>query len=146
MSIYPKLSSAHTVGPWRVEVLLENSGGTVAHVQRSVIALSWFLRQPDRTELIKEIMIDGLSIQPGEEQKVVLTVAEDDVNFRTRLSISEVAVLEKGHPQLMFIQCEGVIKYVDDNSTKRRTGFSRLYELKTGKFVASNEAEYEFAN
>jgi hypothetical protein len=157
LTLHPKSTSERTEmadkdnpngPPWRIRLLIENGGGTAAHIQPSDVEIAWLKRSPDHREPIQTEKIAASALQAGEERMIEFILRNDvptGGSIHVRLGISESAVF-RDLPQMTYILCGGVITYTDDIGVKRKTGFDRIYHIKSQTFCPSADSEREYAN
>ncbi|MGA2570298.1 MAG: hypothetical protein ABSF23_07235 [Terracidiphilus sp.] len=152
LTLHPK-STHHrknTDDPWKIELLIGNTGGTPAHIERSVVEIAWLKGDRDPIIPIKNEQIEACSLPAGgNERKEFLfpdLIPGNNGGIHVCLGISEIEVMEKGAQQTTFIYCAGIIKYTDDIDIKRETRFQRTFDVKTRRFIPSTDPEFEYAD
>jgi hypothetical protein len=132
------------VDSWTIELRFENIGESGAHVQDGLVEIGWSRCWPDSYEPIQSKPIESFSLESSEDRTLQFNIPEKGSDISTRLGIVESAVLERNAPQVTFFHCAGSIRYLDDVGTKRKTGFGRNWDIKTQRFVASDDPEVEY--
>jgi hypothetical protein len=157
LTLHPKSTEDHTAmageanpdgPPWKIRLLIENGGGTAAHIQAADVEIAWLRRSPDHKEPIQTEKRGAFTLQAGEERAIEFILGNDvptGGSIHVRLRISESAVA-RDLPQMTYILCGGVIPYTDDIGVKRKTGFERIYHIKSQTFCPSADSEREYAN
>lgn len=120
-----------------VKITLANIGGSVAHIKEVRIELKVVAAHASPVPLSPTYIRDSFSIQPGEDPSPIVA----EFNGASDTFAYFYAIEGTANTAL---QCEGFIRYADDNQTLRKTGFLRRYTKPTGIFsTVSPEYEYE---
>ena len=129
---------------WKIELQIANTGGTVAHVLKCIVSLH--LKDDYPTGQSPETWNKSyapFSLIPGERRTLDLVFSSDA--FRAALHVME-HIVRKGEKQYTWPLCTGTITYADDNGFTRETEFQRSWNVKTLRFDASTDPEYEYAD
>jgi hypothetical protein len=126
-----------------VEVKLINIGGTAAYVQESVIKIYTHYTEKWRgaDEPPHTATFPAFTLQQGGNEILKIPFEFGRVPLQVNRQFDS-----EGQPQTMFIRCESEIRYLDESKAFRTTGFRWSYIVKTKRFVADTDPEYEYAD
>ena len=125
-----------------LELLFVNIGGTEAKVLPMLVRFEWIpSRRPDNLIFANEI--SEFSLEAGESKPYSFDIP-DSQSFVIGLEILNNQANEGRRSMDRRPVCSGTVLYVDGNGAARRTGFARGWNPQEARFVASNDAEYEY--
>jgi len=127
-------------GALMVEIWVTNTGDTPAHIAHSAIKIAWEVPAELKKMIVTSAAFQPVSLQPGQDHSVIIDITE----IASPHGVSLIAVNEMGREQEAWIYCFGNLTYLDDNETKRSTGFFRKYDIKRKRFIPSDDPEEEY--
>jgi hypothetical protein len=133
----PSISPQHFV----LEFVLINTGETPAAICDWEVNFEW-IPSPPPANLILSQKIKAFRLAAGERKQMDIPIP-DDGGFPAGFYFLE-ETLAGGKSQTVYPVCSGTIIYADGNGTKRRTGFTRAWNVKEARFTASSDPEYEY--
>jgi hypothetical protein len=148
VTLFPTSTSKHGIADlqlWQIAIVLVNQGGNTAHVSTCGCNVYWRDNYPKphkHNPAASERWTD-LSLGPGEMRELVIQIQELD--FSAAFAVSEHVTNKQETPYLWLI-CEGVITYHDDNGWTRQTGFKRQWNMETKRFEVSPDEETEYVD
>ena len=128
----------------KVHFTIINSGGSAAHIVEGTVA-AWSADVPDGIVKIsygEDFLIAEFTLEPGQDRSFDRIL---NAGVTNDLQWANYHAGDRTEPT-KAIYLVGTIKYLDDLKIPRRTGFFRVYDPKTGKFVPSKNSDEEYAD
>jgi hypothetical protein len=127
---------------WKVEIVLFNAGGTVAHVHTCQAFFQMIGSKGEwLDDLGHEYWDHQFDLPPGKRHSLNLIL--DAENFRTKFHGVE-ATYRLNRRQMRFPTCFGTISYKDDNGFERETGFFREWSMDRKQFIVADDDAHEY--
>lgn len=132
--------------PWQIQFFIDNIGGSLATIEKSSLAFK-MLEDPLPARLPFNNGSRTLSVKSIDRGESV----PESIDLDYRSTINSFRILEsaaatrpqevKGEPFYFF----GYIDYLDRVETRRRIAFCRQYNLRTKRFTAVKDEDYEYS-
>jgi hypothetical protein len=123
-------------GNWTIDLYIVNVGQTEAHIKYCEATGFWRDGYPPTATQIGKAQWPEFSVQAGGRRKLNLPIEVE--NFRGNMSVLEHDAKNR---QDAWPICSGKIIYRDDSGCIRETGFERVWQVGTQKFIASEDPE-----
>jgi hypothetical protein len=121
-----------------------NIGGSPARIKSSSFTTSAFEKGlPPSLSYIKQDTREPFSLHPGEVKKFSIALEEELINLFRMLGTTGPNLAFQKTAHVYFF---GYVQYADDVGILRNIAACRHYQTDSGRFMAVDDTEYEYAD
>ncbi len=136
-----KISLDETDNNLNLEITVANVGEGTATVVGGSVEINWKWGHSRNDTHESTTVYEPFTLEPGEDAPLTTDMRDGWLLYRMGVNYAD-----DGKPEALTFRCSGELQYVDQNGTKRRTGFWRVWDHREMQFLADARTDREYSD